>query len=91
MSKSADARRRWFGAFFLILAAGQTTWGLTVLQTSLRGKWFVFYWLSCFGFIALALLTALLDLRAVRKRAREQERELFNRTMRGLPSEDEEP
>ncbi len=88
----ADARRRWFGVFFLIMAGGQLTWGLTVLKPHLKGLWFIGYWLACFVFTGLALLTAMLDLWVVRRRARRQQRELFERTMGDLGrSEGEEP
>ena len=30
-----DARRRWFGAFFLILSAGMLVWGTTFLSAYL--------------------------------------------------------
>ena len=88
MNTPADARRRWLGVFFLILAAGQLTWGLTLLKPHLKGWWFLAYWFPCFIFTGLAFLMAWLDLRALRRRAREQQRKLFERTMKGLPPEE---
>ena len=70
----ADARRRWFGVFFLIIAAGMLIWGQTILKPRLEGVGFVIYWLVCMGFTALAMLTALLDIWAVRRRTRDQHR-----------------
>ena len=73
----AQARRRWFGVFFLMMAAGMLIWGETLLKPMLRGTGFVIYWLACFGFTVLAMLTALLDLRAVRRRTRDQHEDLL--------------
>lgn len=87
---SADARRRWFGVFFLIIAAGMLIWGQTILKPRLEGAGFVIYWLVCMGFTALAMLTALLDIWAVRRRTRDQQRELLRRIFdeRGSTKED---
>jgi uncharacterized membrane protein len=77
MPAPADARRRWFGLFFLLIAGGMLIWGLTVLAGSLKGMAFVIYWLVCFAFTGLALLIALLDLFVVRHRQREEQRDLI--------------
>jgi hypothetical protein len=76
---AADARRRWFGVFFLIIAAGMLIWGQTFLKPYLEGLEFVIYWLACMGFTALAMGTALLDIWAVRRRTRDQQRDLIRR------------
>ena len=73
----ADARRRWFGVFFLMVAAGMLIWGQTLLKPYLEGVGFVVYWVACMGFTALAMFTALLDIWAVRRRTRAQQRELL--------------
>ncbi len=83
MLTSADARRRWFGALFIVLAGGMLIWGQTVLKSSLRGGGFLIYWLVCFGFTSLAMVVALLDIRAVRKRVREEQHHLFNQAFDG--------
>ena len=75
----ADFRRRWFGVFFLLIAAGMLIWGQTILKPYLEGIGFVLYWLACMAFTGLALLTALLDIWAVRRRTREQQRDLLQR------------
>ena len=54
-------------------------WGQTILKPYLEGIGFVLYWLACMAFVALALLTALLDISAVRRRTREQQRDLLQR------------
>ncbi len=81
MLTAADARRRWFGALFLALAAGLLIWGQTLLKPHLQGMLFVVYWLACFGFTGLAMLVALLDIRAVRHRVREQQRTMVERAL----------
>ncbi len=75
----ADVRRRWFGVFFLLIAAGMLIWGQTLLKPYLQGIGFVLYWLACMAFTGLALLTALLDIWAVRRRTRERQRDLLQR------------
>ncbi len=77
--KPADVRRRWFGVFFLLIAAGMLIWGQTILKPYLEGLGFVLYWLACMAFTGLALLTALLDIWAVRRRTREPQRDLLQR------------
>ena len=88
MTNPAEARRRWFGMFFLLIALGLLVWGQTVLQPHLRGMGFVLYWVACFVFTGLAMLTALLDMRAVRRRIRDQQRDLVQRTIRRLEEEE---
>ena len=88
----ADVRRRWFGVFFLLIAAGMLIWGQTILKPYLRGIGFVLYWLACMAFTGLALLTALLDIWAVRRRTREQQRDLLQRIFdEGEPNEENKP
>ncbi len=81
MGNSADALRRWFGVFFLTVAAGMLIWGQTILEPHLEGVMFLIYWFLCFLFTALAIATALLDVRALRRRTRREHRELLERTL----------
>ncbi|MBM3834351.1 MAG: hypothetical protein FJ403_13995 [Verrucomicrobia bacterium] len=91
MSNSADARRRWFGAFFLIVAGGLVIWGQTILKPHLGdGIGFLLYWLTCFAFTGLAILTALLDIWIIRPRARASQRELLKQTLPKIERENEE-
>ncbi len=89
MSNPADARRRWFGLFFLFIALGMVIWGQTVLKPHLTGLWYVGYWIVCLGFTGLALLTALLDLWIIRHRLRQEQRDLLRRTW--SPLEEDKP
>lgn len=74
-----DARRRWFGAFYLAVAAGMVIWGQTLLEPHLRGWGFILYWLACALFTLLAIGTATFDLFVLRRRARREQRELFEK------------
>ena len=73
--------RRWLGLFFLALAFGFLVWGQTVLRDRLRGVAFFGYWGVCFIFTFAAIITALLDMRATRRRAQQEHEELVQRTL----------
>jgi hypothetical protein len=88
-ANAADFRRRWFGVFFLLIAAGMLIWGQTILKPYLEGVGFVLYWVACLAFTGLALLTALLDIWAVRRRTREQQRDLLERILDETGSNEE--
>jgi hypothetical protein len=89
MPNSADALRRWFGLFFLAVAFGMLIWGQTVFRTRLEQhlKWFVFYWCGCFMMTGAAIFTALIDMRATRKRARAEHDDLVQRTLEEIERE----
>ena len=80
MVNSAQARRRWLGLFFLVVATGMLIWGQTVLKPLLEGVWFLLYWLACFLVTGLAIVTAVLDIRAIGEETRKEQRELLERT-----------
>lgn len=84
MIDAAVARRRWFGLLYLTLAAGMLIWGQTILRPVLTGVWFLCYWLVCFVLTSLAIVTALLDIRATRRRTRQEQQDLLERTWRDL-------
>ena len=81
MLKPVDVRRRWWGTLFLTIAAGLLIWGQTILKSSLTGATFLVYWAACFIFTGLAILTALLDMRAVRKHVHKDHRKLLERAL----------
>lgn len=80
MTTNSDARRRWFGALFLALAAGLLIWGQTLLKPHLTGVRFLVYWAVVSALTLMAIATALLDLLILRRRAREEHRELIRRS-----------
>lgn len=92
MLTSIDQRRRWFGAFFLIIAGGLLLWGLTFLKDWLMERPFLFlvYWFSCFGLTGLAFAVAVYDLFVIRRRVRTEKRAAFERAFRDIGEEDGE-
>jgi hypothetical protein len=84
MSGSTDARRRWFGLLCLVVALGMLIWGETVLKDRLRGLVFLAYWLVCFVVTGLAILTAILDMRATRRQSREEQRNLIEQAWKDI-------
>jgi hypothetical protein len=89
MLTSVDARRRWFGAFFLIIAGGLMVWGFTFLGPVLvkNPLLFVVYWAACFGFTLLAFAIAIYDMIVIRRRIRDQKRNEFNRAFSDMDNE----
>ena len=82
---SADKRRRWFGLFYLIMAIGMVIWGQTLLKHYLTGLSYLIYWIICFGFTLLAMLTAALDLWVIRLRQRRSENEAAREALKASP------
>jgi hypothetical protein len=82
MAEFSNVRRRLLGAVFLTLAAGMLIAGQTGLRARLQEqpRMFVYYWSACFLFTGLTLMTALWDLRAVRRRSRQERAELAKKT-----------
>jgi membrane protein implicated in regulation of membrane protease activity len=90
MLTSVDARRRWFGTFFLIVAGGMLLWGFTFLASFLvkRPMVFVIYWIACLGFTLLSFLIAVYDMRVIRNRVREEKRAAFNKAFSDIVDEE---
>jgi hypothetical protein len=84
MSSNSDKRRRWLGAVFLLIALGMLVAGETVLRDRLGKAVFVIYWLGCFVFTGLAALVAILDAAAVGRRARAEQREFLESTLKEI-------
>jgi membrane protein implicated in regulation of membrane protease activity len=72
---------RWMSGFLLLLAAGMLVAGQTWLRERLSGVGLLAYWGACFVLTAAAMLAALLDLRSVRRRTREEQRRMFEETL----------
>ena len=87
MALNATARRRWFGAVVLLAALGMLICGQTVLMGKLRGFAFIAYWLVCFAFTGMAIVVAFLDARALQRQTRQQQRDLFETTLKQIQSE----
>lgn len=89
MLTSVDARRRWFGAFFLIIAGGLLLWGFTFLGPTLvkNPLLFVVYWSACLVFTLLSFCIALYDMMVIRRRIREEKRAAFSRAFSDVENE----
>jgi hypothetical protein len=84
MALDATARRRWFGVIALAAALAMLLGGQTVLKEKLKNLMFVCYWMVCFGFTCLAILVALWDARALRRRTSREHRDLFEATLKEI-------
>lgn len=81
MMTESDARRRWLGMLFLMAASGMLVLGLTLLSQHLQGWTFLFYWLGCFTFTLASIFVAFLDWWVIRRRTRDEQRDLIQKTL----------
>jgi hypothetical protein len=91
-----DARRRWFGSLFLILAGGLLLWGFTFLGRTLvqNPVIFVIYWGACFLLTGASFTIAIYDMRVIRRRLREEQKTAFKRAFNDViedPPPDSKP
>jgi len=89
MTFDATARRRWFGGMMLLAALGMLICGETVLKERLGPIAALIYWLVCLVLTGLAILAAFLDVRALRHRIRQEQRALFESTLKKIQAEAE--
>jgi membrane protein implicated in regulation of membrane protease activity len=81
MDSNTFLHHRKRGLTFLVLALLMLVLGETLLRQSLSKVPFVLYWVLCFVFTGLAILFAFLDVAGVQRHAREQQRELLEKTI----------
>lgn len=72
------------GMVFLAVAVVMLVLGETLLRQSLSKVAFVFYWLVCLVCTALAILFAFRDVTGIQRQAREEQRELLEKTIREI-------
>lgn len=87
MAFDANARRRWFGAVVLLAALAMLICGETVLKARLGDLAFIVYWLVCLVLTGLAIMVAFLDARALQRRTRQEQRDLFETTLKQIETE----
>ena len=87
MRREVDVRRRWIGAGVLTVALAMLVLGQTALKGRLGELPFLLYWLVCFLFTFLAIVIAFLDARSLQQRVREEQRELFDATLKNIDAE----
>jgi hypothetical protein len=88
-SNDGVIRHRKRGVTFLIIAVLMLVLGETVLRQSLGKVPFLLYWMACFVFTGMAILFAFLDVAGVQRQAREQQRELLEKTIREIARQKE--
>jgi hypothetical protein len=84
MDLDANMRRRWLGGAALSASLVMLVLGETLLKDRLRAIPFLLYWLACFCLTSLAMLVALMDARSLRRRAREQRRDLLTTALKEI-------
>jgi hypothetical protein len=89
MALDATARRRWFGGANLLVALAMVVCGETVLKERLGPSATLIYWLVCLVFTGLAILVAFLDVWALQRRIRQEQRDLFDTTLKKIQAEAE--
>ena len=77
------------GLTFLVIAVLMLILGETFLRQSLGKVPFILYWMACFVFTGMAILFAFLDVAGVQRQAREQQRELLEKTIREIARQKE--
>ena len=87
MGLDARARRRWFGGAALAAALGMLIAGETVLRGRLSAESFLLYWLVCFLLTGAAIFAAFLDVRALQREIRQEQRELLDVTLETIEKE----
>ena len=87
MKFTAKFRRRLFGSVCLGAAGVMLLLGETHPGSGVNPVAFVVYWLACFVFAVCAMGAAVLDLRAVRREAREVQRHLLEVALREIETE----
>jgi hypothetical protein len=74
---------------FLIISVVMLVLGETVLRSSLSKIPFIIYWMVCFVVTAMAVLFSFLDVAGVQRQAREQQRELLEKTIEEIARQKE--
>ena len=87
MGMRAMSRHRKLGALALLIALAMLIAGVTVLNPRLEAATFLVYWLACLVLTVFALFTALIDMRVVRHRIREEQRDLLEGALEDIQKE----
>ena len=89
MDSTTGIRHRKRGLIFLIISVLMLVLGETLLRSSLGKVPFILYWMACMVFTFLAIVFAFLDVAGVQRQAREQQRELLEKTIREIARQKE--
>jgi hypothetical protein len=89
MDSTTGIRHRKRGLIFLIISVVMLILGETLLRSSLSNVSFVLYWMACIVVTFMAIVFAFLDVAGVQRQAREQQRELLEKTVREIARQKE--
>jgi hypothetical protein len=89
MESDSRIRHRKRGMSFLVVSILLLVLGQTILRHTLTNAVFIVYWAVCFICTGLAILFSLLDFASVQRRAREEQRELIEKTVRDIARQKE--
>ena len=87
MALDTTARRRWFGAVILLVALAMLVGGETVFKERLGPIASLLYWMACLILTSLAIMVALLDVRALQRRTRQEQRDLLDATLKNIETQ----
>ena len=87
MGNSSGSTRRTFGTVCVMVPVGMVILGLTALKNTLDGLGFLVYWLICLALTGLAILMAFLDVRALQRRTRQEQRDLLDSTLKKIEAD----
>lgn len=87
MARDWKCCRRWVGAGSLLAALGLLVLGQTALKSQLQGLTFLLYWSACLAATGVAVITALLDVKALQQRARTEQRDLLETALKDFRAE----
>ena len=89
MDSNSGIRHRKRGMTFLIISLGMLILGETLLRSSLSKGSFIVYWMVCIVVTFMAIVFAFLDVAGVQRQAREEQRELLEKTIREIARQKE--
>jgi hypothetical protein len=89
MDSNIGIRHRKRGLTFLIISVVMLIAGETVLRSSLAKVPFILYWMVCFVFTFMAIVFSFLDVAGVQRQAREQQRQLLEKTIHEIARQKE--
>jgi hypothetical protein len=89
MDSNSGIRHRKRGLTFLIISVVMLVLGETLLHSYLSKISFIVYWTACFVFTAMAVLFSFLDVAGVQRQAREQQRDLLEKTIEEIARQKE--
>lgn len=82
--RPSNSRRRWAGGLALATSLAMLIAGETILKGRLSPLPWLLYWIACLLLTTVAIVAALLDLRAVARRTTDEQRHLIETTVKDI-------